>query len=615
MNQKMNYVLLFLVSAFSTLSSLIAQNETQIIAQIGGKNITLNEFVNRFEFMPHLNYSAQNFDTLKKEFLYSLIAEKLWAINAEELKYDEFDEIKYSLKTLEKLFIKDELYKKEVVSNLSLSNSEINFGLLNVSRILNAAIISSTDSMEIYNVYNLLRNGFDLDSLQSIKNSNQVKLSSLKIKLGDFQDEYLEHKIFELKNGEITQPTKSNNIWLIFKIITEEIDSTIIQGTEQAKNKVISLLKNRKENKLADSIFNKIFVGREVSADKKLFEMLCETINNILLKQNTNVDINTLNDIQLTEAHIVKIIKLLTNEQLTQPFIEIDSVHVTLKDFLYYLIYQKIFLKSLNLNDIKLTINPIIKQFIENEILYREGIKRGLNKVNSIHDDIQLWKDYYLSESLMQSYSDSITVNNFEIDSYLRKKNNYSDSIEQVDIIEILVSNLSDAETVLNEINNDKTFEKLAEEFNERESTKKSNGRLGFFPINSGGEIGKIASELNIGEIYGPLKVPEGFSIFKLVDKRRINQFDINSESVDTSLIRLQIALGKMDKLITEKTIEFAKKNEININEDLLNKVELSVLNTFTYRLIGFGGKIAAFPITVPLYDWAKFNKIKNKLP
>lgn len=615
MNQKMNYVLLFLVSAFSTLSSLIAQNETQIIAQIGGKNITLNEFVNRFEFMPHLNYSAQNFDTLKKEFLYSLIAEKLWAINAEELKYDEFDEIKYSLKTLEKLFIKDELYKKEVVSNLSLSNSEINFGLLSVSRILNAAIISSTDSMEIYNVYNLLRNGFDLDSLQSIKNSNQVKLSPLKIKLGDFEDEYLEHKIFELKNGEITQPTKSNNIWLIFKIITEEIDSTIIQGTEQAKNKVISILKNRKENKLADSIFNKIFVGREVSADKKLFEMLCETINNILLKQNTNVDINTLNDIQLTEAHIVKIIKLLTNEQLTQPFIEIDSVHVTLKDFLYYLIYQKIFLKSLNLNDIKLTINTIIKQFIENEILYREGIKRGLNKVNSIHDDIQLWKDYYLSEALMQSYSDSITVNNFEIDSYLRKKNNYSDSIEQVDIIEILVSNLSDAETVLNEINNDKTFEKLAEEFNERESTKKSNGRWGFFPINSGGEIGKIASELNIGEIYGPLKVPEGFSIFKLVDKRRINQFDINSESVDTSLIRLQIALGKMDKLITEKTIEFAKKNEININEDLLNKVELSVLNTFTYRLIGFGGKIAAFPITVPLYDWAKFYKIKNKLP
>ncbi len=70
-----------------------------------------------------------------------------------------------------------------------------------------------------------------------------------------------------------------------------------------------------------------------------------------------------------------------------------------------------------------------------------------------------------------------------------------------------------------------------------------------------------------------------------------------------------------MDELINKKTVELAEKYKVEINPNLLSKVEVSPINTFTYRLIGFGGKIAAFPITVPMYEWFKDYNTKKEIP
>ncbi len=59
-----------------------------MLAKIGPDEITLRNFKNRFDFMPHLNYSYSNIDSIKNEFLYSLVAEKLWALRGYELQFD-----------------------------------------------------------------------------------------------------------------------------------------------------------------------------------------------------------------------------------------------------------------------------------------------------------------------------------------------------------------------------------------------------------------------------------------------------------------------------------------------------------------------------------------------
>ena len=80
-------------------------------------------------------------------------------------------------------------------------------------------------------------------------------------------------------------------------------------------------------------------------------------------------------------------------------------------------------------------------------------------------------------------------------------------------------------------------------------------------------------------------------------------------------LIRVKIALSKMDNLINDKTVLLAKKYKISIDEQILKTLKTTGLNTFTYRFIGFGGKIAAFPITIPMYEWYKEYELRKEIP
>ncbi|NCS87955.1 MAG: hypothetical protein GW789_04300, partial [Ignavibacteria bacterium] len=137
----------------------LAQDEYKILAKIGSEVITAEEYKNRFEFMPHLNYSNTNVDSVKKEFLLSLIAEKLWALEALDNSLDTLELYQNSLQTLKNLLIKDELYKKEVESKISISHEEIAEGLLYIKSVLYLNWISSSDSMEIFLIYANLKNG------------------------------------------------------------------------------------------------------------------------------------------------------------------------------------------------------------------------------------------------------------------------------------------------------------------------------------------------------------------------------------------------------------------------------------------------------------------------
>jgi hypothetical protein len=70
-----------------------------------------------------------------------------------------------------------------------------------------------------------------------------------------------------------------------------------------------------------------------------------------------------------------------------------------------------------------------------------------------------------------------------------------------------------------------------------------------------------------------------------------------------------------MNELINKRTVQLAEKYGVEIDYDLLSGTRLSEVNTFTYRLIGFGGKIAALPVTVPIFEWYRFYESKEELP
>lgn len=612
---KLRLVLTQLIILFFFFNNIFPQDESKPLAKAGNQIITVDEFRNRYEFMPHLNYSSDNKDTLKKEFLYSLIAEKLWALEGLEKRIDTLDVVKNSLKTLEKLFVKDELFRSEVESKIKLTSEEISKGLLRVGKTLSLKMISSLDSSEIFSFQNQLKNSNNFDSLLTSISENHSQQKAFQVKLGTLSDEFAEDVIFNLKIGEVSEPIKSNKNWYIFKLVDEAIDSSIFRDNETARNKTISILSEKKRKALAGDFLDKLLGGRTISANSELFnhfaDILITVIQNRIEKGNQELS----DKIELTPDDLQKTVKLLDKEKLNSLFVEFDSTKLSLKDFIYYLMYQKVSFPSSKPNKMKAVLHSAVKQFIEDEVITQEGYKRGLNKLSSVQKDIEVWRNYYLSELMLQSFSDSVSISDSEIENYISGKMNKDGNQIQLNIIEIFTHQLDDMMLIIDELNKGSDFSELAKKFNQREYTKKSNGEWGYFLANSAGQIGNIASNLEVGQIYGPIKVENGYSIIKLIDKKVLSDSLIKMKEEPVEYIKMKLSLNKINDLINKNTAKLALKYKITIDEKLLNETEVRQLNTFTYRLIGFGGKIAAFPITIPVFEWYNLLKEQNEIP
>ena len=149
-------------------------------------------------------------------------------------------------------------------------------------------------------------------------------------------------------------------------------------------------------------------------------------------------------------------------------------------------------------------------------------------------------------------------------------------------------------------------FRELAVEYTIREEAKNNNGELGYFNSNEYGEIGLKAATMNVGEMYGPIKVPEGYSLFELIDRKDLTELPANNYNLERARITAELKNKKYSDAIINKTVELANKFNIQINEKVLSSVKVLNTTTVIFRNFGFGGKLLAVPMTVPNYLWVK---------
>jgi peptidyl-prolyl cis-trans isomerase C len=199
-----------------------------------------------------------------------------------------------------------------------------------------------------------------------------------------------------------------------------------------------------------------------------------------------------------------------------------------------------------------------------------------------------------------------VKVSDDEVYSYYKQLNKEEKYPQLINIIEILTDSLEIVDIILQEIKDGKDFNELAKQYTKREWTKKNSGEFGFFPSSQFGEIGRIAATMKIGEIFGPLKVPGGYSIFKLVDKRDSvsvlpQPFDKVKDDYKRTLLYSK-AKTRMDNY----TVDLAIKYGVGIDFDVLESIRVTNISSFALRKLGFGGKVTAVPIVAPNVDWVQ---------
>ena len=595
---KFYFFIIFILSII--VPARILASGDSLLVKIGSSGITQEEFRQRFEMIPQVSAgSKKNLEQKKNDLLYSLIAEKLWANEAQESRLDTSDIMQITFKTIEKMFVRDALYKIEITDKIKISNKEKLEGLKRIYLNLDLDVMLFADSASALKIYKDLRNGISFDSAKIII---QSKLPVVQIKYSDLR-EPVEDELYSLNPGGFTPPVRSSTGWLIFKLLKK--DPATIEKREQAVTKAEEIIKQRKTEKYYDEFYLKFFGGRKVETDAELFWSIAEKIAYRLNYKKADDVIPDSENVFLDVGDVLAIEKELGIDNLDRHFIKFDESPVTVKQFLREFIFDGFFSANVKPNVIVAKLNTRVKTFIENELLSREGYRRGLQNLPEVKSSIAMWKDNYLAKIFKNMKLDSIKISDKELHDFYENQSHSSEgSLTEVNILEILTDSLEVIESVLCGLEHGVDFRKLAALHTKRVWTRNNGGEFGFFPVTMYGEIGRIASQMSIGEIYGPVKLPEGYSVFKLIDKRESDIDTTSSYEESKEEIRKNLTYKKLSKFFIDYTVKLANKYSVTINERLMNAIPVSDLNMLVYRYLGFGGRINAVPMVLPFTEW-----------
>jgi len=602
------YTLFFLsLLLFLTQFTWGQSDEQKIVAKIGSEIITESEFIERYELTPQLSAGMiGGEESLKREVLYSIIAEKLWALEAESMGLDNSELIKSTYKAIEKMYVRDALYRQEILSKVKLSDDYLLEAFRRNSLLLHLNYVFSTDEAEINDLYVQLKNGVDFYSIFLKRPESSLQETPYVVSYGQM-DKNVEDILYNLKLGEFTRPIKAPNGWYIFRLLSTE--QKVIENVQQAEEQQKYVLKVA-EKTITDSIYkdfySKFFKDAVAETNKELFLKISDLVEETLKTRSKKEKIPAGEKVYIVPDDLYKIEIELGQELLNAEFIKLNDQPATINDFLQELSIEKFYVDSLETYHIKGRLNYAVKIFIEHELLSREGYKRGLQNLPEVQRYLKIWRAYYLTETLPKEISKSIIITDEEAYEYFLEKNKDTSSTLEVKIIEVLTEDLDVIRTVLDELNDGKDFRELAAKYTIREEAKNNNGELGFFLVSEYGEIGRKAALMQIGDMYGPIKVPEGYSLFELLDRKENVDMSLNNYEAEKERIKVELKHKKYSDALIKKTVELANKYDVQLNDEALSSIKVLNTTTVVYRYFGFGGRLLAVPMTAPNYLWVK---------
>lgn len=606
-------IYLFILIIFNT--QIIAQINDEVIATVGSKKITAEEFKRRFELTPQLGHTNEYWaEEQKNELLQSIIAEKLWALEAEAMRLDTTEIMKKTFQSIENMYLRDALHQQEIRKFINVSDIEMIQGMAKASHSITAYYLFDVDSSRIFSLYKRLQQGTPFDVLLEGREEKNDQATPLVFNFGEWPIE-MENIIYGTEPGKFTPPFLAPTGWFIFRI-NERIPLSISgEKRDEVLSNVRKVIQDRKQNELTRQFYRKFFADKRVETDGTIFWSIAEMITSILEEKKRtlyNIDnkkelrerTDKFGNVYLDAKDILMIENALGTDTLSMTFIYFDKDPMNVKEFLRRFIFEGFYTNEPELNIVAAQLNSRVKMLIEHELIARDAEKQGLRHLPETQLQIGMWRDSYLAQLSKNSFYQNMEISDEALADFIKRRQSEIDTskIVWVNIVELLTDSLEVIEYALNEVEKGKSLKDIASVHTKRIWTRENGGEFGFFPSILYGELGRTAARLNVGEIYGPLILDEGYSLFQLIDKKEETPyasdeqgFNQQGESSDAAELR---------NSFMAKTVELANKYGVQINDNAFNRLQVKNHNMIVYQYMGFGGRLTAVPLTPSWTEW-----------
>lgn len=210
----------------------------------------------------------------------------------------------------------------------------------------------------------------------------------------------------------------------------------------------------------------------------------------------------------------------------------------------------------------------LLKNIVENELLYQEGVKKGLEKNAEVNKRVEDYKKQIVAQQLIQDEVQKVEISDKEVQNYYKEHKEDFGQPEEVSVRHILVEEEKTANEVYEKLKKGEDFAKLAKEYSMDPGTKEKGGELGFFAKGQMvPEFEQVAFSLKDGELSKPVKTTYGYHIIRLEERKKASQkpFDEVKDEVKNT------ALQEKRKSFYEGMVEgLKKKGDVKQRTELL---------------------------------------------
>ncbi|MFZ4619152.1 MAG: foldase protein PrsA [Bacteroidota bacterium] len=583
------------------------------LARVGSSVINSADFLERFELMPWPKKDQPSLNgSVKLEFLRSMVAEKLLSVEAASLGLGNDSESVKLQRNLERLFVRDEYYKQQVIPKITVSDAERREGMQRFPYLVTVqvlAVVSKGDA-------NLLRKKVAQNRNKStvfdrFKDSLFVPVDTLEIKYGS-SEKMIEDAVFTIGKDSLSQPVVTEFGMVMFRLLKWENEPQNIKFSHPDRvHKIENIIRDRHEKVIAQKSFSDVTASQRAEADPLIFYPLADSVIAMLRSDSLNYATN--GSYRLPSSAVELLMKKFSAE-LSKPFITISTGNMTLNDVLVGLGNNNIIFPSLVPEHIRIVLNNNIKTVIQNELLSREGLRQNLNQSTKVRHDLSVWMDSRKNWLLSRMIMDTVTVTEKEIeDEFVSNGLKYGAEM-MVKVKAMVVDSVSLSMQILKRLANGESFERLAQVYSRKNIPLFSGEVSDWKNIRSMGIFGQFAAAAALDQIVGPKMIDEGIALFivvgrKIVDDSVKTQFNSKKNEISYNLLS-----KKQQNALNKYIGTLAKKYNVIINEAALKNVRTTTTNMVTWRNIGFGGRMVAVPQMFKQAEWVDEWKNQNQV-
>ncbi len=213
-----------------------------------------------------------------------------------------------------------------------------------------------------------------------------------------------------------------------------------------------------------------------------------------------------------------------------------------------------------------------LNEIVNKEVLYREALKKGLDKTPDFQKKVEDFRKLSLvSELFEKEVMAKAAVSDQEVKDYYDKHRDDFTVTTEIKASHILVKTEAEAQKVLERLKAGEKFSDVAKAVSIDKGSAGNGGNLGYFKKGQMVPVfEKAAAALAVGAVSVPVKTEFGYHVILVTDKKKGPTLDF--ERVH-DVIRQKLAADRQKEAFDTYLAEAKKTYKVEINKEALAKI------------------------------------------